>query len=217
VGRDGAGYGDGVDLYYWNMSNNHLAYARQSFQDLYGAAQDRFQRRDGAAYRRAGASDLFAGGFAMFGPLNGGLDVKIEGTFGYNPLELARYHRYMQAVEINPGLLNGLAATAKINPANGSVSGNPASLPRIYAPRSVNQRRRVRMPNSVSQRSTRPWRAWSRAARRSSRTGRSGWNSPRIKAIFTGRDTGAITRPCCAWPCRGFRAGMLKWTVALWP
>jgi hypothetical protein len=33
----------GLDLYYWNMERNGLAYARASFQELYGNADDRFR------------------------------------------------------------------------------------------------------------------------------------------------------------------------------
>jgi hypothetical protein len=72
-----------------------------------------------------------------FGPLNGALDNRMEVTFGYNPLELARYTQYMEAAAANPKLLNGLAVTATLNAANGMFSTNPAALPRIYAPETV--------------------------------------------------------------------------------
>jgi hypothetical protein len=33
----------GLDLYYWNMQRNGLAYAREGFQDRYGSLEDRFR------------------------------------------------------------------------------------------------------------------------------------------------------------------------------
>lgn len=126
----------GADLYYWNMANNHLAYARQSFEELYGAAQDRF--RTAAApltgqpmHRIYSAIDSPA-----FGPLNGTLDTRMEVTFGYNPLELVRYKQYIETAPQNPQLLNALGVTASLN-ANGMFVTNPAALSRIYAPASV--------------------------------------------------------------------------------
>ncbi len=123
----------GGDLYYWNMAKNRLAYARGSFEDLYGTAQERF---------RAAASPLMSQPMhriysaidsPSFGPLNGTLDTRMEVTFGYNPLELARYQRYLEVAEKNRLLLNSLAVTAALNP-NGMFVTNPAALPRIFAP-----------------------------------------------------------------------------------
>jgi hypothetical protein len=48
---------------------------------------------------------------AGIGPLNGSLDNRMEVTFGYNPLELARYTQYLEAATANPKLLNGVAVT----------------------------------------------------------------------------------------------------------
>jgi hypothetical protein len=61
----------------------------------------------------------------------------MEVTFGYNPLELARYTQYMEAAGANPKLLNGLAVTATLNSANGMFSTLPTALPRVYAPETV--------------------------------------------------------------------------------
>ena len=33
----------GLDLYYWNMERNGMAYARDSFQNRYGSVEDRFR------------------------------------------------------------------------------------------------------------------------------------------------------------------------------
>jgi hypothetical protein len=127
----------GVDLYYWNMDRNPLAFARESFQDLYGANQDRFQSVV-APFTREPMHRIYAP-FATpaFGPLNGTLDSRIEVTYGYNPLELWRYHKYIEAAQGNARLLNGLGVTAIIDASMGSLQPNAARLPRIYAPESV--------------------------------------------------------------------------------
>jgi Bacterial membrane protein YfhO len=124
----------GFDLYYWNMRNNPLAYARTSFQDLYGANQDRFQSVVAPLTRDP--MHRIHMGFASpgFGPLNGTLDSRIEVTYGYNPLELWRYQKYIEAAGANAKLLNGLAVTAIIDPAKGNVQPNADRLPRIFAP-----------------------------------------------------------------------------------
>jgi len=108
----------GVDLYYWNMANNRMAYARAPYQDLYGAAQDRFHAAAAPLLKQPMHRIYSAVDSPSFGPLNGTLDTRMEVTFGYNPLELSRYQRYLAAGEKNPLLLNGLGVTAALN-ANG--------------------------------------------------------------------------------------------------
>jgi len=127
----------GLDLYYWNMQRNGLAYARESFQDRYGSLQDRF--RTVAAPLTANPMHRIwaANASPSFGPLNGSLDNRMEVTFGYNPLALARYTQYMEAAAANPKLLNGLAVTATLNSTTGMFSTNPSALPRVYAPETV--------------------------------------------------------------------------------
>lgn len=127
----------GVDLYYSNMERNGLAYARERFEDRYGSLEERF--RTAAAPVTANRMHRIWAATASpgFGPLNGSLDNRMEVTFGYNPLELSRYAQYLEAAQANPKLLNGLAVTAALNAANGTLSTNPAALPRIYAPEAV--------------------------------------------------------------------------------
>jgi hypothetical protein len=124
----------GCDLYYWNMSINPLAYARASFQELYGANQDRFQSVVAPLTRDPMHRIHMPFASAALGPLNGTLDSRIEVTYGYNPLELWRYQKYVEAAAANPKLLNGLAVTAIIDPAKGSLQQNPDRLPRIFSP-----------------------------------------------------------------------------------
>jgi Bacterial membrane protein YfhO len=131
----------GLDLYYWNMERNGLAYARESFQDRYGSLEDRFRTVSAPLTSNPLHRIWAANASPSFGPLNGSLDNRMEATFGYNPLELARYSQYLEAATANPKLLNGLAVTATLNSANGVFSTNPAALPRIYAPETVSAAR----------------------------------------------------------------------------
>jgi hypothetical protein len=127
----------GLDLFYWNMHRNGLAYARESFQDRYGSLQERFQTAAAPLTANPEHRIWAANASPSFGPLNGSLDNRMEVTFGYNPLESARYIQYLEAAAANPKLLNGLAVTATLSSSTGMFSTNPASLPRIYAPATV--------------------------------------------------------------------------------
>jgi len=125
-----------IDLYYWNMANNGLTYARQSYQVLYGDLQDRFQKAAAPLLQQPMYRIHHPSSHPAFGPLNGTLDTRMEVTFGYNPLELLRYSRYIAAAGKNPLLLNGLGVTAVID-SDGRFVHNPSALPRIYAPPSI--------------------------------------------------------------------------------
>jgi hypothetical protein len=127
----------GIDLYYWNMERNPLAFARESFEDLYGTRQDHFQAVVAPLTREPMHRIYAPFATAAFGPLNGTLDSRIEVTYGYNPLELLRYHKYVEAAAANARLLNGLGVTAIIDASKGTLQPNPARLPRISAPESV--------------------------------------------------------------------------------
>jgi len=72
-----------------------------------------------------------------FGPLNGSLDNRIGVTFGYNPLALSRYARYLEAAKGNPKLLDSLAVTAQLDLASGTFKPNAGALPRVWAPAAV--------------------------------------------------------------------------------
>ncbi len=123
-----------VDLWYWNMDRNHLVYARDSFTNLYGAGEDRFRAATAPLLTNALHRIWAPFNSSSFGPLDGSLDNGLEVTFGYNPLELSRYERYLSAAQHNPKLLDGLAVTIKLNASTGALATNAAALPRIYAP-----------------------------------------------------------------------------------
>jgi hypothetical protein len=125
------------DLWYWNMDHNVLAYSRDSFEQRYGSLEDRF-RAVSAPFARDPLYRLWAPyDSPAFGPLNGTLDNRLEATFGYNPLALARYNRYIQAASGNPKLLDSLAVTTKLNASTGAFEPNSAALPRISVPETV--------------------------------------------------------------------------------
>jgi hypothetical protein len=127
----------GLDLYYWNMERNGLAYARESFQEHYGNAEERF-RTVAAPLTANPLHRIWAASVSpSFGPFNSALDNRMEVTFGYNPLQLERYNQYMEAAATNPKLLNGLAVTATLSSTDGMFSTNPAALSRVYAPETV--------------------------------------------------------------------------------
>jgi hypothetical protein len=125
------------DLYYWNMSRNPLAYAREPFEEHYGAAQERFAKVV-APFTRDPMHRIYSPvDSPAFGPLNSTVDSRIEVTYGYNPLQLSRYSTYMEAAAKNQKLLDGLGVTAIIDPAKGTLQANASVLPRLYAPATV--------------------------------------------------------------------------------
>lgn len=123
-----------ADLWYWNMGNNQMAYAHTSFEDRYGALAGRFQSVAAWTENNAPRRLWAPLDFPNFGPLNSMLDQRIEVTYGYNPLALARYSMYLDAAVKNPRLLDALAVTAKLNRATGHFDPNPTPLPRVSAP-----------------------------------------------------------------------------------
>jgi len=126
-----------VDLWYWNMGNNHLAYARQSFEDRYLSLANRFQSAAATTNNDALRRVWAPFDSPVFGPLNSMLDQRIEVTWGYNPFALARYTVYLGSAANNPRLLNGLAVTAMLNTSTGRFDPNPLALPRVSAPRAI--------------------------------------------------------------------------------
>ena len=126
------------DLWYWNMDHNRLTYARASFESLYGSLEQRFTEVVASSGAAGPLARIWAPSDSpAFGPLNGSLDNRIEVTFGYNPLFLRRYTRYLQASTANPRLLDSLAVTAKLDMKQARFVPNEAVLPRISVPAAV--------------------------------------------------------------------------------
>ena len=103
-----------ADLAYWNSSSNPMAYARANFEQAYAPA--RGMLRESVKPLLGPQTRLHASAHvAAFGSLNHPLDEKIETTYGYNPLELVRYRRYLDASPTNPELLKGLSVAQVVN------------------------------------------------------------------------------------------------------
>jgi len=103
-----------MDLAYWNSSSNPMAYARANFEQAYAPAAKMLQESVKPLLdpqTRLHAADHVA----AFGSLNHPLDEKIETTYGYNPLALSRYRRYLDAAAAHPALLKGLSVSRVVN------------------------------------------------------------------------------------------------------
>jgi hypothetical protein len=74
---------------------------------------------------------------SSFGPLNHPLDLKLEATYGYNPLELKSYSDYVGLANTNRRLLNSLNASRVLVIDPPAVVENPEVIPRAYFPRQV--------------------------------------------------------------------------------
>jgi len=101
-----------VDVLTFNQLLNPLAFARQSFDALYGAPLRAFQAQVERA--QPPVERIYGGELAAVGYRNHALQSRVETTYGYNPLELASYADYTQAAENNPALIAGLAATHRL-------------------------------------------------------------------------------------------------------
>ena len=122
------------DLFYWNSAQNPLAYARTSFEDIYGPAEQGLGRVAATQppLTRFWAPDKLP----ALGPMNGPLDVRLEATYGYNPLELRAYAQYRQTAASNPPLVGGLNVSRRLNMESGEVEETP-SQQRAYFPRQI--------------------------------------------------------------------------------
>jgi hypothetical protein len=126
-----------ADLFFWNSYTNEGAYGRYSFERLYGANEN-LARQNIAASQEAGTRYHAPRGLVLFGPLNHPLDIRLEATYGYNPLELLRYRQYFDAVGANSRLLAGLNVSRAVDPElRRAVIPFSPTLPRAYFARSI--------------------------------------------------------------------------------
>lgn len=118
-----------VDMLAFNQLLNPLAFARQSFDVLYGAPLRSFQSQVDRAQPPVGR--LYGAPRTTIGYRNHPLQSHVQTTYGYNPLELASYADYADAAENNPRLIDALAATHRL--ADGlTIQPNAAALPLAY-------------------------------------------------------------------------------------
>jgi hypothetical protein len=123
-----------VDVLFFNQLQNPLAFSRQTFDTLYLAPLRTFQSAVTAA--QPPVERLYAAPLTAVGYRNHPLQSRVETTYGYNPLELQRYADYSDAAEMNPRLVDGLAATHLLT-ADHSIHSNPTALPLAYFARRV--------------------------------------------------------------------------------
>ena len=71
---------------------------------------------------------------AALGPMNHPLDPRVEATYGYNPLQLARYREFRAACAHNPKLRDSLSVSCGIDTKAGTLIEHPSSLRRAYFP-----------------------------------------------------------------------------------
>jgi hypothetical protein len=126
-----------VDVFVVNQLLDPLAYARQSFDQLYGAPQRLFEMQLQAA--QPPVERLYGAPLSSVGYRNHALQQHVQTTYGYNPLELAAYADYAAAAEDNPRLVDGLAATHRLIEQDGSASiqSNPSALPLVFFARQI--------------------------------------------------------------------------------
>lgn len=120
-----------ADLFYWNSLANVRLYARNSFDDLYGSREELARTKVVPLIpplARYDQPDVLT----VFGPLNHPLDLHLETTYGYNPLQLSAYAEYRDAMKHNPKLRAGLNVARYLDVQAGGTRPEPDPLPRIY-------------------------------------------------------------------------------------
>jgi hypothetical protein len=124
-----------ADLFYHQSATNPLAYARQSYDELYGAKEDTFRRVVAGLppLTRFQAPD----NLASFGPLMHALELRTEVTYNYDPLELSRYAAFVNAMNSNASLRKDLNVSRWLDMHNGSVHAEPDTLARANFPREL--------------------------------------------------------------------------------
>jgi hypothetical protein len=125
-----------VDVWYWNSLKNPLAYARASFDELYGSSED--TGRTHVAMNQPPLTRFEApGNRASMGPLLHPLDLKLETTYGSFLLQPGPYKDYLDAMEHNVKLRDGLNVSRFLDVATGRIEENASALPRVYFPKAV--------------------------------------------------------------------------------
>ena len=121
-----------IDLWFWNLYKNPLAFAKAPFSEIYGESKLRPAGLPERPLARTWAPYVPVGS----GPADGSLISHTEVTYGTGIAELDRYMAYLAAVDGNPKLLNGLGVTDLLM-GRGKRLDNPGSLGRVSVPRHV--------------------------------------------------------------------------------
>ncbi len=118
-----------LDVLIVNQLLNPLAYARESFDDLYGRALAAFDVEARAA--NPPIQRVYGPPLAAVAYRNHALQSRVATTYGYNPLELASYAAYTEtAAGANPALIAGLAANYQLS--GEQLSPLSGALPMAY-------------------------------------------------------------------------------------
>ena len=123
------------DLCNTNLWSNPLAYAHTSFESLYGAGLDQARKVQALVtpLTRFDAPDKVI----ALGPLNHPLDLRLEATYGYNPLMLSSYAEFRDAAARNPKLRDSLSVSRILDMSTGDLKENRSLLPRAYFPKEL--------------------------------------------------------------------------------
>jgi len=125
-----------ADLYYNNSLTNPSAYARYPFDEIYENKEALAHRTIMPALPPLTRYDA-PYQLTMFGPLNHPLDLRLETTYGYNPLELQSYLDYRGVMSRNVRLRQGLGAALYLNMDEKAAKPDPGALPRAYFARKI--------------------------------------------------------------------------------
>ena len=124
-----------VDVWYWNLLENPLAYGHFTFDRAYGDGEDAIERH---VVPMVPPLTRFLGGRrAVVGPQDFALDLRLETTGGYGALLIGDYMRYLSVLKRNPKLRDGLNVSAYLTADSAGVSSNASVLPRAYFPKSI--------------------------------------------------------------------------------
>ena len=125
-----------ADLWYWNLWRNPPAFARNSFDTLYGQAEQRAGLTLAAPLLPLTRFDAPLPPRGV-GPILSSLDLKFETTYGYLVLQPRFYSKYHAAAAHNRKLLDGLNVSRSVDAATRRLVDNPNFLTRAYFPRQV--------------------------------------------------------------------------------
>jgi hypothetical protein len=117
-----------LDVLFFNQLQLPLAFARDTFAELYGAPLAAFAESVAAA--RPPVERVYGLPLTAVGYRNHGLQSRVETTYGYNPLELAGYAAYEAAAADQPGLVRAFGASHTL--VDGSLEPISDALPRAY-------------------------------------------------------------------------------------
>jgi hypothetical protein len=125
-----------VDLFDHQSFANPVAYARQSYDELYGTKEDLFRQAVADTLppltRFDGAESL-----TSFGPLAHYFDQRSEVTYAYNPLALSRYSAFFGAMHSNVALRRDLNVSRRLDRKAGNILIVADPLPRANFPKQL--------------------------------------------------------------------------------